>query len=210
MANQCSIFCTSVAVLNFLHKRGGFAKSVKTIAPVHENHCSAKSSKTDGNLPVLAEKVGTSRAVSPLFFNSRARFRHGRLSEPIRTRFGHVSDASWTLLWAKKQTASRGIVVCFGIRVPLASARARAPTGNRRHIHPLLRTHDVPHHACMQTTSSPTCIQPHEHRAYTLHCHGATPMRRHPLTRHRPTMDNITVMSLSLHPSPRGLCCPSE
>ena len=135
-------------------------------------------------------------------------------TDAFRSLFGHVLDTFRTPLGRcsgpKKQTASRGIVVCFGIRVPLASARARAPTGNRRHIHPLLRTHDVPHHACMQTTSSPTCIQPHEHRAYTLHCHGATPMRRHPLTRHKPTMDNITVMSLSLHPSPRGLCCPSD
>ena len=37
--------CTSAVVLNFMHKRGGFTKSLKTIAPVVENKPSQNRQK---------------------------------------------------------------------------------------------------------------------------------------------------------------------
>ena len=62
-----SFLCTGAAVSHFVHRRGGFAKLCKTIAPVGENRSSAKLSKTLGNLTVLAEKVRQPRAELPLF-----------------------------------------------------------------------------------------------------------------------------------------------
>ena len=67
---RCQFFCTGVVVLNFLHRRGGFVKSLKTIVPVHGNRSSAKSSKIGGNLSVLARNRCTPRAVHTLFPNS--------------------------------------------------------------------------------------------------------------------------------------------
>ena len=66
-ANGRLIFCTGAVVWNFLHRRGGFGKSCETIAPVVENASSRKSSKNDEFLTILPEKVGQSRAESPLF-----------------------------------------------------------------------------------------------------------------------------------------------
>ena len=63
-----SFLCTGAVKTHFVHRRGGFAKLCKTIAPVSENRVSAKLSKTMGNLTVLTEKVRQPRAELPLFF----------------------------------------------------------------------------------------------------------------------------------------------
>ena len=113
--------CTGAAVFNFLHRRGGFAKSWKFIAPAVENAPPRKSSKTDRNLTVLTEKVRQPRAESPLFSCAcpvlpRRHLEHnldvfrtapgrssdasrsllGRLSDAPRTPAGHSSDARRT------------------------------------------------------------------------------------------------------------------
>ena len=63
-----SFLCTGAVVSHFVHRRGGFAKLCKTIAPDSENCSSAKSSNTYGNLTVLVHKVRQPRAEWPLFF----------------------------------------------------------------------------------------------------------------------------------------------
>ena len=85
--------CTGAAFLNFLHRRGVFVKSCKTIVPVHKNRSSTKLTKTDENLIILGRNRRTPRTVWRFFFNSRARFGHRRLSG---TSCGRFSDASRT------------------------------------------------------------------------------------------------------------------
>ena len=63
-----SFLCTGAVVSHFVHRRGGFAKLCKTIAPVHENRSSAKSSKTYEKTPSFNRNRRTPRAVWPLFF----------------------------------------------------------------------------------------------------------------------------------------------
>ena len=87
LTNRHQLFCTGAAVLNFLHRRGGFAKSRKSIVPVQKNRRSSKSSKTDGNLTILTEKIGQSRTVCPLFCLIRE---PDSVTDAFRTRFGHV------------------------------------------------------------------------------------------------------------------------
>ena len=62
--------CTGAVVLNFVHRRGGFAKSCKTIAPVHENRPSVKLSKTGVNLTVLGRNCALLTR-NHHFFNAR-------------------------------------------------------------------------------------------------------------------------------------------
>ena len=66
-----SFLCTGAVVSHFVHRRGGFAKLCKTIAPVHENRSSAKSSKTYEKTPSFNRNRRTPRAVWPLFFEKR-------------------------------------------------------------------------------------------------------------------------------------------
>ena len=69
-----SFLCTGAVVSHFVHRRGGFAKLCKTIAPVHENRSSAKSSKTHEKTPSFNRNRRTPRAVWPLFFGKRRFF----------------------------------------------------------------------------------------------------------------------------------------
>ena len=85
-------------MLNFLHRRGGFAKSWKFIAPANENTPPQTSSTTDGNLTMLTGEVGQLCAGSHFLFNARARFSHKGFWDTIWTRFGQLPDAPRTLL----------------------------------------------------------------------------------------------------------------
>ena len=97
-----SFLCTGAVTTHFVHKRGGFAKLCKTIAPVNENRSCAKSTYTHGNLTVLTEKVRRPRAVWH-FFNSRPRFCQGRLSELFEPFFNFAHTCAQKL---KKKTIS--------------------------------------------------------------------------------------------------------
>ena len=107
--------CTSAAGVNFLHKRGGFAKSWKFNAPAVENAPPRKPSTTDGKLTVLTEKSDSPHGIA-MCFNVRARFCHKRLWNTMwtssgqlpgapRTPPGRASDASRTLLGRSPDTA---------------------------------------------------------------------------------------------------------
>ena len=126
--------CTGAAIFNFLHRRGGFAKSWKFIAPAVENAPPRKSTKTDANLTVLTEKVRQLHAGSPLFLMRGPGFatkafgtQFGRLSGSSRTLLGRLPDAprtppgraSRTILRRSSdtsQTAPRGIATLFNAR----------------------------------------------------------------------------------------------
>ena len=125
--------CTGAAVFNFLHRRGGFAKSWKSIAPAVENAPPRKSPNTDGNLTVLTEKSQTAlRGIAfflmrgPGFATKALGTQCGRLSDSSRTLLGRLpdaprtppgraSDASRTLLRRSSdtsRTAPNRTVVC--------------------------------------------------------------------------------------------------
>ena len=53
--------------MNFLHRRGVFVKSCKTIVPVHKNRSSTKLTKTDENLIILGRNRRTPRTVWRFF-----------------------------------------------------------------------------------------------------------------------------------------------
>ena len=67
-----------------VHRRGGFAKLRKTIAPVCENRLSAKSSKPNGNLTVLTEKLENFARICRYVFVARAAGRRLFRDGPLR------------------------------------------------------------------------------------------------------------------------------
>ena len=89
---QC--VCTSAAVFNFLHRRGGFAKSWTFIAPAVENAPPRTSSTTDGNLTVLTEQDRQLHTESPLFVMHGPGF----ATKALGTQFGRLSDSCRALL----------------------------------------------------------------------------------------------------------------
>ena len=116
-----SFLCTGAMKTHFVHRRCGFAKLRKTIAPASENRSSAKLSKTSSNLTVLAEKVRQHRAESPLVFVAAAADRrrtNNVYSSPspalLRYLLGHLPAPG-----AKKQRIARGVSklrLCFDDR----------------------------------------------------------------------------------------------
>ena len=79
---------------NSRHRRGGFANSWEFIAAAVENAPPRISSKTDGNLTVLTEKIGRLQTEAPLFLMRGP----GLVTNAFGRQFGRLSDSSRTLL----------------------------------------------------------------------------------------------------------------
>ena len=126
--------CTGATVLNFLHRRGDFVKSVKTIVPVHRNRSPSKSSKTDQNITILARNRRTPHTERTLFFN------RGPVSDirRLRSRLKHFSDLFRTRLGVTSRIVAKSCNFAFGV---LASGPIFADRRDRRKIN---------HRACRQ------------------------------------------------------------
>ena len=122
--------CTGATVLNFLHRRGGFVKSVKTIVPVHRNRSPSKSSKTVENMTILARNRRTPHTERTLFFN------RGPVSDirRLRSRLKHFSDLFRTRLGVTSRIVAKSCNFASGV---LASGPIFADRRDRRNINHL-------------------------------------------------------------------------
>ena len=114
--DRCQLLSTGAAVLNFVDRRGGFVKSVKTIVPVDRNGSPSKSSKTDENMTILARNRRTPNTERTLFLN------RGPVSDirRLRSRLKHFSDLSRTRLGVTCRIVAKS---CNFARGVLASGR---------------------------------------------------------------------------------------